>query len=684
VPGVFSRHQETLSLTRPSLILIAATAVVAGLFAPPPSAHAEPADPAPVLADRTPQTRPNIVLITTDDQTVADLEHMPYTRRLLGAAGTTFTDAISPFPLCCPARASLMTGQHAHNHGVLSNVAPHGGYQALRPLNSQTLPNWLQDVGYRTVFAGKYLNGYGRGDKTEVPAGWDDWNAAVHNVYNYWDTSVNHNGEVVDRSGEYVADLTQEVMERTIAEGARSPRPFFVWQSNLAPHGACHPKVYEQGCRWSWPMVDTEDENRFTDLPLATQRHPAFGERVVADKTRYVQNLKPLDAQRVTRMTNAHRYRVRSLQAVDRNVRGTVQQLEATGQLDETVIIFASDNGYMQGQNRWVGKTLPYEDSLRIPMLMRGPGVPAGTRVSQTTSLVDVPATIADIADADAALVQDGRSLMDVANGGRGYRALAIEAGAVEEALDGGYFYRGVRTRRYTYLEYPQTGERELYDRKLDPGQTVNVAYRPTHREARHALAEMLEELRSCVGADCRTVSGPIPPPDPRQGPVHPDELASAADATHLVTVTGHGWRSRQGTAVAWEKRGESWRRVRGPITVQLGNEPMARPDVWRLPGDRTHERVSDYRGWFQHGAVFDWDLPPRISAVPELAQRVSGGPAVAGKGGLMLHTGDRPDRHDWIAMPAEDLRWLLRWVSGEPGNSKVVVGTPGFLRKHL
>jgi N-acetylglucosamine-6-sulfatase len=674
-------------LTRPSLTLIAATAVVVGLFAPPPSAHADTrtADPAPVLAERAPQTKPNIVLITTDDQTVADLEHMPYTRRLLGDAGTTFSDAISPFPLCCPARATLLTGQHAHNHGVLSNGAPHGGYQAIRPFNSETLPNWLQDVGYRTVFAGKYLNGYGHGYKTEVPAGWDDWNAAARNVYNYWDTSVNHNGEVVDRSGEYVADLTQQVMQRTIAEGAQSPQPFFVWQSNLAPHGACHPKVYEPGCRWSWPMADTEDESRFTDLPLAAKRHPAFDERVAADKPMYVQNLKALDAGRVNRMTHVHRYRVRSLQAVDRNVRDTVRQLEATGQLDETVIIFASDNGYLQGQHRWVGKTLPYEESLRIPMLMRGPGVPAGTRVSETTSLVDLPATIADIADADPALVQDGRSLVHVANGGRGYRAVAIEAGAVEEALDGGYFYRGVRTPRYTYLEYPQTGERELYDRKLDPGQTVNVAYRPTHRETRRALEEMLERLRSCAGVDCRTVSGRIPPPEAPQGPVHPDELASAADADQLVTVTGRDWRSRQGTAVAWEKRGESWRRVRGPIPIQLGSKGMARPHAWRLSEGRTHGRVSDYRGWFQHGAVFDRDHPSRISAVlPDPGQRVAGIPVVVGNGGLMLHTEDRPNGHGRIAMPAEDLRRLLRWVSGARGNSKVVVGTPAFLRSHL
>jgi N-acetylglucosamine-6-sulfatase len=661
---------ENPPLHRLTFVLAAAGSMLAALLAVPWTPSARAAGPEVTPAPTSP-SKPNIILITTDDQTVGDLAHMPYTRRLLGAAGTTFTDAISPFPLCCPARATLMTGQHAHNHGVLSNVAPDGGYQALRPVNSETLPNWLQDVGYRTVFAGKYLNGYGHGYKTEVPAGWDDWNATVENVYNYWDTSVNQNGELVDRSGEYVADLTQEVTERTIEEGARSSQPFFVWQSNLAPHGACHPKVYESGCRWSWPMADTEDETRFTDLPFAPGRHPAFDERVVTDKPRYVQDLKPFDAQRVNRMTNAHRYRVRSLQAVDRNVRDTVEQLEATGQLDETAIIFASDNGYQQGQHRWVGKTLAYEESLRIPMLMRGPGVPAGTTVSETTSLVDIPATIADVAGAQPALVQDGRSLVDVANGGPGYRALGIEAGSVEEAEDGGYFYRGVRTRRYTYLEYPQTGEFELYDRKVDPGQTVNLAYRPTHRETRRALVELLAQLRGCVGADCRTASGRIPAPGAPQGPVHPDELASAADANQLVTVTGRARLSAEGTVVAWEKLGESWRRVRGPITVQLGSTTMARPGEWRLPAGQAHGTVySDYREWFRHGGVFGQELP--------------GTPAVVRNGLLMLRVGDRVDRESRIAMPEEDLRWLLRWVSASPGIGRVVVGTPGFLRENL
>lgn len=724
------------------MLLATASAVVAGLLAAPVSTPAEAAAPVHAPA-QAPQTKPNIVLITTDDQTVSDLRHMPYTRSLLGAEGTTFNDAVSPFPLCCPARATLMTGQHAHNHGVLSNVAPHGGYQKLRPLNPQTLPNWLQRAGYRTVFAGKYLNGYGYGDKTEVPAGWDDWNGAVDGVYNYWGTSVNHNGEVIDQTGRYIADLTQDVTERTIEQGESSNQPFFVWQSNLAPHGACHPKVYDQGCRWSWPMPDDEDENRFTALPLNTQRHPAFNERVVADKPSFVEGLETFSPERVQRLANGHRYRVRSLQAVDRNVRDTVEQLRATDQLDETLIIFSSDNGYLQGQHRWNGKTLPYEDSLRIPMLMRGPGVPAGATVSETTSLVDIPATIADVAGAEPMLKLDGQSLVDVANGAPGYGAIAIEAGSVFDAIEGGYFYTGVRTRRYTYLEYPQTGERELYDRKRDPGQTVNVAYRPTHRDTRRALAEMLTRLRGCAGEECRTVSGRVPAPEPAQGPVHPDELAAGADATQLVTVTGRDWSSRRGTAVAWEKRGDSWRRVRGPLEVQLGRRGMAVTELGGLPRGKTaagafdierafgirpdpetvlpyrqvdkddrwaydpeaprtfnvlqlsrsdratwRERLErvfwDYRGRFQYGAVLDHNLPSQIFWDPTLRQRMARMPADVRDGSLLLHTGDRLSGHGWVTMPTRDLRWLLRWVSASTGDAKVVVGTPGYLREHL
>ncbi|HEY1277177.1 MAG TPA: sulfatase-like hydrolase/transferase, partial [Thermoleophilaceae bacterium] len=140
------------------------------------------------------QAKPNIVVLMTDDQTLESMSVMPKTRELLGERGTTFTRSFASYSLCCPSRATLFTGQYAHNHGVLSNNLPSGGYSRLDKTN--WLPLWLQAAGYRTMHVGKFLNGYGRvSPPTEVPPGWNDWNATVDpSTYNYYGYTVNENG----------------------------------------------------------------------------------------------------------------------------------------------------------------------------------------------------------------------------------------------------------------------------------------------------------------------------------------------------------------------------------------------------------------------------------------------------------------------------------------------------------
>ncbi|HEY8584437.1 MAG TPA: sulfatase-like hydrolase/transferase [Capillimicrobium sp.] len=145
-------------------------------------------------ADRRPLERPNIVVMMTDDQTVADLRAMPLTRALLGDRGVTFSRSFSSYPLCCPARATLLTGQYAHNHDVLGNRPPLGGYGAFRDAGN-TLPVWLQRAGYRTAHVGKYLNGYGRDVAATVPPGWDEWYGSVDPTsYMMWGYTLNENG----------------------------------------------------------------------------------------------------------------------------------------------------------------------------------------------------------------------------------------------------------------------------------------------------------------------------------------------------------------------------------------------------------------------------------------------------------------------------------------------------------
>ncbi|HSE10621.1 MAG TPA: sulfatase-like hydrolase/transferase [Nocardioidaceae bacterium] len=685
--------------------------------------------------------QPNIILITTDDQSVADLKHMSYTRQFLGGGGVTFRDAISPYPLCCPARATLMTGQHAHNHGVLANKPPAGGYESLRPLNDRTLPVWLQNAGYRTTFTGKYLNTYGHDDMTEVPAGWDNWHAMVRGVYDFNSAKVNENGTVVDHTGEYQTDITQDVTEEAIRVGADTGQPFFVWQSNLAPHGAC--TLDDDGCTWGPPVPASRDKGTFDGLRLYSERLPSFNERVVVEKPARIKHRKRMSDRVVARLRNWNEASVESLQAVDRNVRDTVQLLDSLGELDNTLIVFTSDNGYLLGQHRWRGKVLGYEGSLRIPLLMRGPGVPEGKVVEDQVSLVDVPATFAAAARAVPLMTLDGLSLLDVAQGKRsGYDALAIEAGpAYPNIPDDQYLYRGVRTPRYTYMEHPVSGERELYDRALDPHQLVNVAYRPTHRTTRGALKEMLRTLSTCAGQTCHQVTGVVPDPEPAQGPVHPDELGSLRGARQVVTVTAPRWTAKRGIAVAWQKRGRTWRKVRGPVKVVLGADGMSsarrrvagttpagvhrvasalgrRPapttalryrrldanDRW--PHDRRSEQTYNvlqpfrspeatwrarsevlfaaHEGSFERGLIMDFNRARRTYWSREQRQRMARTPANVRQGSFLVHTGPRVGRMGWLSMPTRDLTWLMRWAKPADQGTSLVVGTPRYLRNNL
>ena len=139
------------------------------------------------------QIRPNVVVIHTDDQDAASMAVMPRTRALVGGQGTTFVNSFASYPLCCPSRATFLTGQYAHNHGVLGNNLPKGGFEKLRGAN--TLAVWLRRSGYHTALVGKYLNNYGERNPREIPPGWSDWNGAVDpSTYQYYATTINRNG----------------------------------------------------------------------------------------------------------------------------------------------------------------------------------------------------------------------------------------------------------------------------------------------------------------------------------------------------------------------------------------------------------------------------------------------------------------------------------------------------------
>jgi len=465
---------------------------------------------------RTPSSgeRPNVVLITTDDMTTADLRWMPRTRRLLGRTGATFTDSISPHPMCCPARAEILTGQFAQNNGVRTNYPLYGGYSTLD--SSNTLPLWLQRAGYRTAFMGKYLNGYGADDDHEVPPGWDYWRATVDDAnYDYYDYLVNANGDLQLHIGDYQTDYYAEQTERLVPRLSAGDRPFFLWQSHLAPHaGRSAWTILTTASGWVGATPSSRYNDTLKGLPLPHLDSPAYNEDDVSDKPFYIRRRPLVGPEAQAWLTEAHQRRIESLRSVDDAVARTVDALKRAGELADTLLIFTSDNGFLLGQHRFHGKNVPYEPALRVPLIIRGPSVPAGVRTPATATTVDLAPTVLGATGARAGLPVDGRDLLPVARGQRpGWDTALIQAGPRFPREGPDWFFRGVRTDRYTYVEYRASDQVELYDRRVDPYQLRNLAGDAAYAGVQDELRRRLLQLEDCAGTDCRRSFGPVPPP---------------------------------------------------------------------------------------------------------------------------------------------------------------------------
>lgn len=432
---------------------------------------------------------PNFVIVLTDDQDRASVDGMPKVQRLLARRGTTYENAFASLPLCCPSRATLLTGQYAHNHGVYSNKPPEGGYQALTG-RRDTLGVWLRRAGYRTAWIGKYLNGYGLEGDARVPPGWDRWVGlmGLSSLLMYgFEASVD--GEV-RRWGDGPAGYQTDVLAREAARfirGAPARRPIFVVMAPLAPHDEAD--TVDVGPRDPRPAPRHEGRLDGVHLPLPRGANEAD----VSDKPPHLRKPR-LTASELRELDRANRARRESLLAVDDAVGELVHALGETGRLDDTVFVFTSDNGYFLGEHRMTGKnSLAYRALAGIPLIVRGPGFPAGERVEAAVGNVDLPATVARLAGLEPTRALDGVSLTDLeAEGGR-ERALLLESEA----------YAAVRTAAYLYVEH-RRGARELYDLRRDPHELRNVADDPDHADAQARLAAALAKLRNCAGEECR------------------------------------------------------------------------------------------------------------------------------------------------------------------------------------
>src|SRR3954447_20203321 len=501
--------------------------------------------------------RPNILVVMTDDQALTDVAQMPNVKRLLAAQGTSFSNAVDSFPLCCPSRATFITGQYAHNHGVVGNFYPYGWYGMKDRGN--TLPAWLQKVGYRTALIGKWLNGYGAVDAHgEVPKGFDIWrgllDASAYDYYNFvmnrdgklktWGDAVFARGLVTfanievtpnpdglagvfaklkevfgpapytywgkEDTKDYSPDVTGKVTEKLVGAEAKSKKPFFIWWAPAAPH-----REDVATTLMGRPGRDPRPAPRYAKRSSGFKlpRPKSFNEADVSDKsTNTKEHAPPLTDKQIAQLQLDYEGRIGSLLAVDDHVKKLMGILKRTHQDKNTLVVFVSDNGWLQGEHRIPGdKFLPYDESLLVPLVLRGPGIPKGNTVRGQVSNIDFAATLLDVARARAGRTQDGVSLMPtVRHPGRHPNGIVeIEAPRPlfeQDVPVNGWDrpYKGVRTERYTYVRYTEAGDEELYDRKLDPGQLLNRASDPAYAKIKAHLASRLAKLDNCRGKSCR------------------------------------------------------------------------------------------------------------------------------------------------------------------------------------
>jgi arylsulfatase A-like enzyme len=475
----------------------------------------------PSASGQQPAAKPNLLVIMTDDLETDDLKALPSVQALADQ-GTTFSNSFVGYSLCCPSRATYLSGQYNHNNGVLSNAPPDGGFGRLD--HSNTLPVWLQAAGYHTTHIGKYLNGYESASfHTTVPPGYSDWQGLAIGTYRMYGYSINDNGTLVPygtAEADYQTDVLADRAVDAIRERAPAPEPFYLKFSPLAPHSS----GVIAGHNGQGPDPAPRHRTEFLDEPLEVG--PAYDEADVSDKPASIQALPRITDQVRARIDTRNRRRLASLLAVDEAIARMIAALDAAGELDQTVVVFTSDNGWQEGEHRVVqGKVRVYEPSIRVPLIVRGPGFGVGAVAPAMAINVDLPRTLAAIAGAVPGRVQDGLDLREVASGSQ--RALARpllnETGV--PGLSNRNFHQAIRTGTHKYVEHA-SGERELYDLRSDPHELVNVVNDPAQAETLAQLQSRLGVLKTCAGESCIDPQPPSTVPPPASAP--PPALPSA------------------------------------------------------------------------------------------------------------------------------------------------------------
>lgn len=468
-----------------------------------PETAVEPTRP-PTVADE----RPNIIVMLVDDMRVEDLAYMPKLRQYMADKGIYYPNMISPNPVCCPARGSLVSAQYTHNNGVLTNAGFYGGMDALKHPDN-TVPVWLQQAGYNTAFFGKYMNGYGDARTEAIPAGWDWWDATGRGTYAFTKFQFANNGEPEWFENDYITTRLRERSDERIRvfaeERATSGEPFFIFDSYVAPHGAIGADkelVREVG---RGPIPDVQYRDLYLDQLNPSFEKPSYNAAIKNYPVKgYMREMKKRG---VEEMQKKFLLRIQSLASVDDAVEQTVATLKETGQYDNTVLFFLSDNGFLLGEHMKYGKQLIQHESVRVPLVVSGPGFEGGQSSERWATTVDVATTVLDLARAKPGLPIDGRSLVGSSSRDpKPSTAVVVENGNAKarSRRDDKWNYQGLLMGlRYSYADWTTNGGgEELYDNERDPYQLVNVANDPRYAPVLAAARKELAKLGACSGPE--------------------------------------------------------------------------------------------------------------------------------------------------------------------------------------
>lgn len=470
---------------------------------------------ASITQPQAPADAPNVVVVLTDDMRADDLRYLPNVRRLLVDQGMTFTRAQSPHPLCCPARAEILSGQYEQNNGVHHNTGPYGGWQAFDP--SSTIATWAQERGYATAIHGKHLNKF---EGTTPDPGWNEFDILLEPVADYKDFRFFDGGRFRD---DYV---TTRLDERTVAsiDSYAGRRPFMVFANHLAPHMWVPSSSKGDGDSETGgvlPPAAPEHKRALRNVKPRAFRSPSFNEKDISDKETLVRGRAKVNPERMRKLNRA---RLRALLSVDDAVAHLVAGLRSTDQLDNTYIVFTSDNGYALGEHRYEGKDKLSTEILSVPLVVRGPDVPAGTASRRIVSLVDLTATLVDLMGLTPTRTIDGASFADALRDPKspGVRdTMLIQTGSKETGVRfPGFSYRGVLTQRYAYARRVNSGPGVgfLYDHHADPHELRNLIRSRRYEPVRRELERRYRLLADCAGMACNRDFGPLPRPLPSRG----------------------------------------------------------------------------------------------------------------------------------------------------------------------